>query len=299
MCLPYQDTEWAEKSDDDKALGAACLRCYRISRLYPLLTLEQFFDKLKEDRGLRMEVESIRIVLTNEDMHPVFLQLGGVEADRIVGVRVESAFFMFNSVEFLQELKVKAETLGLSFKPIENEALAMEMVVFVKDETHPRRAIVFSESTNKMTLQMMGRQLRENQANDRLQWLINNDLAVRTEALAPGGHKHLYTLEEIRAKAQALQQGRAAAAAGGFQSAPAAPARATRAAAELPSWLAGQSASSSSPPQFARRPPMPPVPPVARVAPHPSPSLRPPCGAPAGERPAKRPRGPQQACRAG
>jgi hypothetical protein len=180
--------------------GPGCEKCYVMASCWPLLKFSDWAVLYKSDQKVRAaSLEALRRYETGDFTDISQAEVIGIQS---AALRIQCEYFIFNEREFLRFFKTTPEALGLKMVSITNEKNELEDVVVMRDESVPRKAIVYTEHGNSLEEQQVRQLLRPGQASDC--WAKATDLLSKHKMAAmPSGKRRLklVSIQSIRAKA--------------------------------------------------------------------------------------------------
>ena len=194
--------------------GPSCMRCDVVVKAYPGLTKSKFLALWRGNRIFRQAVKACmaRLEGTNwlarADVLPRHQCLGKTK----VGLRVETACRIFTEAQLTRVFKCGSAALKL--KPLaktkrltcEHGVVPTEDLFVARDDTMPRRAVMFTEETFDFTEDKMAMYIRSGQADDQ-----HKNLCDETMGKLPISIKDIektMSVQELQAAAQAVHSQR-------------------------------------------------------------------------------------------
>lgn len=177
------------------ASGPLCVECDQLKQSHPLMTVEDFLLAYRQSPALRKSIEASRIHL--QEAAPNFKVPSAVSSLCHVGTRVEFAYAIFTADEFLKHFKVSHEDVDLKTMEVMNEQNQPETVIAVRDNTVPRKLVVYCDLGNTLSQDMMPNEIREGQGCDKHTALCSADISTRDRLLLPGNRFAAPTLAQL------------------------------------------------------------------------------------------------------
>jgi hypothetical protein len=191
-----------------------CTECLTLRKGWPLIeSCEAFSASYNSSHGMRQLVEAGRDRLRKpEEGLPHFMLPGKVRAGKRIGSQLQVKYGVYTQDEFLakfscgpQSVKAGAQVINLP----QNQELKPETVVIVPgDLAAPRVLKYYVDLSCELEEDMLGKQLHEGHAVDKMQWLCDRDLEGRPPPVREAMRQKLISAEGIAMEAEKVQQER-------------------------------------------------------------------------------------------